>query len=92
VFLERYEHHLDIKKYSYPRNMPWRHILVFPERYEHHLDIKKYSYPRNRPWRHILVFRERYENNLDIKSTAISVTGRGGTYLCFLIGTNTIYI
>jgi hypothetical protein len=32
VFPDRYEHHLHIKKYSYPRNRPWRHILVFPER------------------------------------------------------------
>jgi hypothetical protein len=35
----RYEHHLHIKKQSYPRDKLWRPML--PVRYEHHLHIKK---------------------------------------------------
>jgi hypothetical protein len=60
VFPLRYDH-LHMKKYSYPRNRPWRPIRVFPLRYEH-LHMKKYSYPRNRPWRPIRVFPLRYEH------------------------------
>jgi hypothetical protein len=39
MFLMRYEHHLHIKKQSYPRTELWK--PVSPVRYEHHLHIKK---------------------------------------------------
>jgi hypothetical protein len=38
------------------------------------------------------VFLVKYGHQLYIKSKAIPVTGRGGPYVCFLCGTDIIYI
>jgi hypothetical protein len=40
VFPARYDNHLHILKWSYPRNRQLRPIYVFPVKYKHHLHIK----------------------------------------------------
>jgi hypothetical protein len=67
-----------------------RPIDVFPSGYEHHLHIKKWIYHCNRPWWSPAVLPVRYEYHLHIESKAISVTGCGGTWVCYLWGSNII--
>jgi hypothetical protein len=43
-------------------------------------------------WTSIRMFPVTCQHYLHIESKAISVTGRGGLYACFLWGTNIIYI
>jgi hypothetical protein len=40
MFPLRYEHHIHIKEWSYPRNRAWRRLSVFSVRYEYHLHKK----------------------------------------------------
>jgi hypothetical protein len=45
VFPVRYEHHVHIKGYSYPCNIPWWPIRVSAVRYKHYLHIKSKTIP-----------------------------------------------
>jgi small nuclear ribonucleoprotein (snRNP)-like protein len=61
---------------------------MFPLRYEYRLHIKSKAIPVKRQWRHM--FPVKYEYRVHIKNKAIPVIGSGG--MCFLRGTNIVYI
>jgi hypothetical protein len=85
-----YLYRLHIKwDYRKSLNRPWRPAGVFLVLYEYDLHIKKLSWPCNTPWWSIDGLRLIYEHQ-HITSKTIPVTGCGG--MCFLWGTNIIYI
>jgi hypothetical protein len=76
VFPVRYEHHLYIKKESYPSNRTWSPIGVSREvRPSSTYKCKAISVTGDGS---LQVFPMRYEHHLHIKSKLIPVTKRGG--------------
>jgi hypothetical protein len=62
----------------------------FPVKYEHHLHIKCKVIPvKSREGPPMFPVRSKY---LHVRNKAMPVTGRGGPNVCFLRGTNIVYI